>query len=153
MPYGSTLPWRRLVASTTLCALLVATVGCTTTKHVRFTATAPPAPESEVLIVGAKTNAGEEIRFSEPATIELLDTGDPRLTGWAMTTYQGNPADQRLSLRLNEVAEYELATEERKPDMIKNVTILLVLGAIVYGLSQYRMDLSGMNLLGGGCCG
>ncbi len=52
------------------------------------------------------------------------------LTSWAMTTYQGRPADEAFSLRLSEIAEYQLATEERTPDVVTNLTII----AIVTGL-------------------
>jgi len=144
--------WHRPVAALTVCALIVTSIGCTKTKRIHFTATAPPAPESDALIVGATTNDGEEISFSEPAAIEALDTANPLLSGWAMTTYQGKPADEAFTLELSEIAQYQLVAEERKPDWVSNATILVVLVAIVYGISQYKMDLGGMcNFFAGPC--
>ena len=136
--------WHRLVASFTVCALVVTSIGCMKTKRVHFTATAPPAPESDTLIVGATTNDGEELSFTEPAAIEAIDTGNPLLTGWVMSTYQGQPAEEVFKLELSEIAEYRLATEERKPDVLSNLVIGLVILGIVFGASQYKMDLSGV---------
>jgi len=133
--------WRRLVASLTACALIVMSTGCAT-KRVHITASAPPPPESEALIVGATTKSGQVLRFSEPAAIEARDTEDPILTGRVITDYQGQPADEAFQLELSAIAEYQLATEERKVDALG---IVVILALIIFLAASSFGDMSGAS--------
>ena len=122
----------RLAAVTTACALLAASVGCSTTKSVRITAAAPPAPESDARILGVTTTEGEALEFVEPARLVGIDAANPYLLGWTATTYLGQPADERNRIFLEDIETYDLL-ETRKSGPSTLGIIGVVAAAVVFG--------------------
>jgi len=140
MRFSNATYWHRPVTSFTLCALVVTSIGCTTTKQVHLSTSVPPAPEAEnVEVVAVETVEGRRIEFAPAAAVVEQADGHAVLQFPEATTFDGREARLDRTLDLSEIGSYELIETQNKFSVGKTLGLLAMLAGFAFGALALMM--------------
>ncbi len=143
MQYRVAPSWRRPVASLTLCALIVGSIGCSTTTRTHLTASVPPPPRAEnIEVLAVETVDGARVEFEPAAAVVEREGGRAVLRFPVATTFDGRAASLDQTLSLSEIRSYELVKTEEKFSPLKTLGLVGAVGLVAVGIFALTFEMT-----------